>query len=85
MIDKGMLRYASEFTNYIDCISAVINLVLIINQDFIPGHVLYDFQTQKTLAAVAIAFVWYKSFYWMRLFDSTAFFMNLLKAILQDI
>ena len=24
-------------------------------------------------------FVWYKSFYWMRLFTSTAFFINLLK------
>ena len=33
----------------------------------------------------ALAFVWYKVFYWMRLFKDPAFFMNLLTRTLGDI
>ena len=29
------------------------------------------------LAVISIAFVWWKLFYWMRLFPRTAFFVNL--------
>ena len=29
------------------------------------------------LAVIAISFVWWKFFYWMRLFPRTAFFVNL--------
>ena len=34
---------------------------------------------------VAVIFVWYKVFYWMRLFTNTAFFINLLTKTLKGI
>ena len=37
------------------------------------------------MASIAVFFVWYKSFYWMRLFESTAFFINLLMATFNGI
>lgn len=81
--DKGSSQYFSELTNYVDNGSAILNLFLIVwptNEDSF-----YNFSMQQKLAAVAISFVWYKTFYWMRLFDSTAFFINLLTATFTDI
>ena len=37
------------------------------------------------MGIVAIFFVWYKAFYWMRLFTETAFFINLLNKTLTAI
>lgn len=45
----------------------------------------YNYAMQQRLAATAVAFIWYKAFYWMRLFDSTAFFINLLNATFKGI
>ena len=39
----------------------------------------------RLLALSAIAFVWYKVFYWMRLFEKPAFFMHLLIKTLHGI
>ena len=37
------------------------------------------------LAVIAITFVWWKLFYWMRLFPRTAFFVNLVTETLYGI
>ena len=37
------------------------------------------------LAVIAIVFVWWKLFYWMRLFPRTAFFVNLVTESLYGI
>ena len=37
------------------------------------------------MAALAIASTWFKAFYWMRLFEETAFFINLLTKTFEGI
>ena len=37
------------------------------------------------MAVIAVSLTWYKMFYWMRLFNSTAFFINLLVKTFEDI
>ena len=37
------------------------------------------------MCSIAVALMWFKLFYWMRLFTPTAFFMNLLAQTFQDI
>ena len=41
------------------------------------GRQFVDESMLRTYALLAIAFVWYRNFYWMRLFEAPAFFMNL--------
>ena len=65
-------------------VSAFMNIALILKAGFLPNH-LYGNETEKKLATLAVGFVWYKAFYWMRLFDETAFFINLLNATFQGI
>ena len=36
------------------------------------------------LTSIVVALTWYKVFYWMKLFNTTAFFMNLLGKTFED-
>ena len=81
---KSNRHYFFELTNWIDIGSAILNTVLMIKHDFF-FHSWYGFSTQKHWATLAIALVWYKAFYWMRLFTETAFFINLLTKTLSGI
>ena len=76
--DKGLFQYMLDPYNWIDVSSAVINLLLMVKHEWWADS-WYGFKAQQDLAAIAVAFVWYQAFYFMRLFDSTAFFINLLK------
>ena len=71
-------RYFCELTNYVDISSAVMTYFLLCFSTNEEGW--YNFETQQKIAAIAVTMVWYKAFYWMRLFDTTAFFINLLNA-----
>ena len=42
-------------------------------------------EKQKTAAAISIFLLYIKFFYWLRLFDSTAAFIRMLKEIISDI
>ena len=42
-------------------------------------------ETQRTLASVSVCFLWFKVFDWLRLFDSTAFFIALVVETLSSI
>jgi len=75
--------YFCELTNYIDISSAVLTYFLLIFKVNDDGW--YNFATQQKIAVIAVAMVWYKAFYWMRLFDTTAFFINLLNATFKGI
>lgn len=63
--------------------SAFLNLILVLNECL--DHAIIDSTTLKFSSMLAVAFVWYKIFYWMRLFKDFAFFMNLLIRTLTDI
>lgn len=67
----------------IDLISSALNFLLVLNEYL--DHSILDHEYLKVCSVFAVAFVWYKIFYWMRLFKDPAFFMNLLKKTLRDI
>ena len=45
----------------------------------------YDIPFELMLTSIVIAMTWYKVFYWMKLFNTTAFFMNLLRQVFEDV
>ena len=42
-------------------------------------------KTTRSLAALLVILVWFKAFYWMRLFSSTGFYVRLIRETLWDI
>ena len=83
MIDDGPYVYLFDLTNMIDITSSILNFTLVLNECL--DHALIDSTALKFCAMLAVSFVWYKIFYWMRLFKDTAFFINLLTRTLTDI
>ncbi len=45
LIDKGFLKYAFDVTNAVDVLSAILNLVLVLKEDFLGDNVFYNFKT----------------------------------------
>ena len=82
IIDDGFKEYFFDLTNFIDIVSSLMNFMLILNE--LLDHAIIDSTALKFCAMLAIIFVWYKLFYWMRLFKNPAFFMNLLGRTLSD-
>ena len=46
---------------------------------------LISIESQRTLAAISVCFLWFKVFDWLRLFDTTAFFISLIQNTVYDI
>ena len=72
-----------DLTNMIDVLSGILNIVLVVNE--ISSYAILSFELTKFSAMLAVFFVWYKVFYWMRLFTKPAFFMNLLNKTFEGI
>ena len=70
-----LMKYYGTLTNFIESMSAGLNIFIVLNETF--GRQFVDESMLRTYALLAIAFVWYRNFYWMRLFEAPAFFMNL--------
>ena len=67
----------------LEIISALLNTFLILNEWVDRSWT--NNNALKLCSVTAIGLVWFKAFYWMRLFKEHAFFMNLLKNTLLDI
>lgn len=77
---SGIGEYFEDFWNILDQLSFFANattLILHAMDTSVPS--------QKTAAAFSIFLLYIKFFYWLRLFDSTAAFIRMLKEIIQDI
>ena len=70
-------KYLFSLTNVSELLSYGLNLFLVFNEW--SGRKLSDNKRLKLYTLVAIGLVWFKAFYWMRLFAEHAFFINLLK------
>ena len=57
--------------------------MLIKNEWFIDSF--YDLPTDLSLTAIVVSLTWEKVFYWMKLFNTTAFFINLLAKTFEDV
>ena len=75
--------YFLSFTNWVDQISTFFIIGIMIKNDFFPDKI-YSIGYESIMATFAIALTWYKMFYWMKLFESTAFFINLLYSTFID-
>jgi hypothetical protein len=78
-----MKYFGSSLTNAVESCSATLNIFLVLNETF--GRQFVDESSLRTFALLAIVFVWYRNFYWMRLFEAPAFFMNLVMRTLYGI
>ena len=83
MFDKGW-SYFNDLFNLADMASTALILFLLITEETFKDDHDMNRQTRMTLAGVAIAFTWFKLFYWMRLFKNFAFFINLLIKTFND-
>ena len=45
---------------------------------------MYNLEWEQFLASIAVFMTWYKIFYWMKLFNTPAFFINLLHESFAD-
>ena len=79
------LSYLFDPFNYLDVLKLSLNMYLIgeavdgTNSDEKKSDYL------RGLAATAVVLTWFKSFYWLRLFDSTSFYVRLIVETLFDI
>ena len=80
MKSDSNLDYLLDYWNINDLIYLIINsFVMICN---LLGH--YK-EWQVTLSAIAVCFLWFKVFDWLRLFDTTAFFVLLIQQTIRSI
>mmetsp|Transcript_34071 Transcript_34071/g.45898 ORF Transcript_34071/g.45898 Transcript_34071/m.45898 type:complete len:178 (+) Transcript_34071:2258-2791(+) len=77
---KQNFDYFRSGWNWIDLSSILLNwIVVILNAK------LHDIHKLRDWASLAVILMWLKLFYWMRLFQPTAFFLRMLTEILSDI
>ena len=82
MKDFG-LHYFASMINWVDQVSTFFILGILIKNDFFPDK-LYSIRYESLVSTIAVGFTWYKVFYFMKLFETTAFFINLLSHTFLD-
>ena len=75
--------YFAEITNCFEVLSHFLNIFLIVNEWTDRKFTNNDFL--KFFAVFCIAFVWFKVFYWMRIYEEHAFFTKLITKTLYGI
>ena len=78
------LQYFKNFSNWVDQFSTLLVLIILIRKDWFNDW-LSDMTYEHVLSAVVVSLTWFQLFYWMKLFNQTAFFMNLLAQIFDDV
>ena len=76
----GIVEYLKDFWNILDQLSFFANTTTLLLHSIDAS-----IPSQKTAAAISIFLLYIKFFYWLRLFDSTAAFIRMLKEIIEDI
>ena len=73
-------KYLASPTNCIDFASVVLNLVLLSNE-FLN---LIDKETTVVLCSIGIVFMWFNFIYWLRIFETTTFYFDLISQTVLD-
>lgn len=83
------VAYLFDVFNYIDVASFTLNFYLVYTTTtYSKEERLTDsdmVSTVRTLSALATVLMWFKGFYWMRLFGQTSFYVRLIRETLYDI
>ena len=82
LYDKKWL-YLLQISNFFYIFSTLLNLLLLLMDDLYLE--VWDDYPEKELVTIAVSLTWFKFFYWMRLFPSTAFFIDLMSKTFKDI
>ena len=78
--ESGFKNYLGDAWNWLDICSIGMNtLILVLNETYVDFHMI------RQLAIFAVLMMWFKLFYWMRLFEATASFIRMTKEIFVDI
>ena len=70
-------------SNITDLIQYALNLILLIDTEFSLG--MFSKEQLRLMSCVVGLEVWFKMFDWMRILDSTAFYIKLIQQTLSDI
>ena len=82
--ERGKRRhYFYSFTNFVDYTSVFTNLAIILNENL--KRQLIGIKTLPYFVSYAVFCLWFRAFYWMRVFESSAFFIILIKKTLSGI
>ena len=76
-------RHYLSFTNLVDFTSVIVNLVIVLNEAF--ARQLISAIALPSFVACAVFCLWFRAFYWSRVFESFAFYYILIKKTLTDI
>lgn len=82
MIDEGW-GYLTDFFNYVNCGSAMLNTIICLNYGYEFGFISRD--SEAILCAAAVFFLWLNALYWMRFFESTAHYVRMITTTVVDI
>ena len=77
------IDYFSDYTNYPDIGSAVLNLYLVTNQNH--RYLTISDNMRYSLTVLAILLLWVKGLFWLRLFSATSFYIRLITETIKDI
>lgn len=77
------LHHFSSLTTFIDFTSIMTNLLIVVNE--ILERSLIDPELKPYIVAYAVFSLWFRAFYWMRVFGRPAFFILLIKRTLYGI
>ena len=80
--------YTKDIYNLFDWSTYLLTFVVIINTDTrAPEKDPPEFgnYTQRAISTFLVILMWVKTFYWMRLFDSTSFYVHLIGETISDI
>ena len=79
---KERSDYFSDWWNYMDISSVVLNAFLVSNH----SYSLVDLKPSAIfgMAAIATLFMWFKLLYWFRLFGTASFYLRLIEETIYD-
>lgn len=80
---ESRLSYFTDAFNVLDVISLSLNVFVIFSYGY--GKDWADERSTRSIAAVAVVFLWSKLFYWMRLFGNTSYFIRMITDTFYDI
>jgi hypothetical protein len=86
-IKENIQIYFRDVWNVFDFASLTLNAILIImiNLTIVSDSLIWEPLTLRTISSIAVWFLWIKTFYWMRLFEGTAYFITLIRYTIWDI
>lgn len=83
-IMRDGLDYLTDIFNWMDNIAFILNIYMIYATVYIAPDPTARTEV-RAMAALTVVFMWFKAFYWLRIFSGTSFYVRLIRDTLYDI